>query len=80
MIELKITNLNPGDDCINLNYQMQKQVQGGQGGFDEEIYNALVENRENTMITYGQVAPNAFNMDIVIDNGENNQISQDPSS
>ena len=52
---------------------MQQQVQGG---FDREIYETLKENRDYSSIAYGDVAPNAFAFNILIDRGEDNQISQ----
>lgn len=73
MKKLQIYSLNSDDYYISLNCQMQQQVQGG---FDREIYETLKENRDYSSIAYGDVAPNAFAFNILIDRGEDNQISQ----
>ena len=73
MTKLHISNLNYNDCSVSLNSQMQQQVYGG---FDQEIYSALVKNKDHSIIDYGEVAPNAFVFNVVIDRGENNQISQ----
>jgi hypothetical protein len=73
MTKLHISNLSSHDRLFSLDREMQQQVHGG---FDQEIYNTLVKNKDYSTITYGQVAPNAFVFNIAIDRGENNQISQ----
>lgn len=75
MTKLSISELNPNDYLVSLNSQIQQQVYGG---FNQEIYNTLVQNRDYSKITYGQVSPDTFVFNIAIDRGEGNEISQTP--
>jgi hypothetical protein len=73
MTKLHIYNLSSHDHLVSLDSQMQQQVNGG---FDKEVYNTLVNNKDHSTITYGNVGPDAFVFNIAIDRGKNNQISQ----
>lgn len=76
MTKLQVTEINCKEQSINLNHQIQKQVQGG---INMELFNLLEQNKEGLMALYGNLSPSAFMLNIVIDRGLNNQISQSPS-
>ena len=76
MTKLQVTEISYKEHSINLNHQIQKQIQGG---INMELFNLLEQNKEGLMALYGNISPSAFMLNIVIDRGLNNQISQSPS-
>ena len=76
MAKLQIAYLNLNEYSISLNYQKQRQIQGG---FNTELFNLLEQNKENIVGSYGDIPnANAFMLNIRIDLGSNNQINQSP--
>lgn len=75
MIKLQIGDLNIKNCSVSVNHHIQTQVQGG---FNVELFNLLEQNKNNILAFYGNIPPNAFGLNIVIDLGKNNQILQSP--
>ena len=71
MIKLQISNLRLGKNLTDLNYQKQKQIQGG---FNEEFYNWLVQNKDDISLNYGVVSTGEYEINIVLNRGKNNQV------
>lgn len=73
MIGLTVHNLRNIKSTINLNYQKQKQIQGG--GFNQADYDWYMANKDNAAVLWGNVAPGEFRIEILVDNSGNDSNS-----
>ena len=76
MIKLQITDINLNEHSISLDPKIQRKVQGG---INMRLFQLLEQNQKDLVTSHGNIAPNAFMLNIVIDRGFNNQIYQSPS-
>lgn len=76
MTKLQITDINFNEHSISLDPNIQRKVQGG---INMRLFQLLEQNKKDLVTSHGNIAPNAFMLNIVIDHGFNNQIYQSPS-
>lgn len=71
MANLTISDLKIVRSVTDLNYQNQKQVQGG-SGINQADLDWYRKNKDNMAIFWGNIAPGEFRIEILVDNSGNN--------
>ncbi len=60
-------------NSLSLNEQMQIEIKGG---INMQLLNLLEQNKNDLVVFYGKIPSDVFMLNIVIDNGIDNEIYQ----